>query len=61
MASTDTKKEDDGPAVEQSQDLLAECQEENLELKAENAELRESSESFGALAERLNRAKRSES
>lgn len=40
-------------------DALHACEEEVQELKAENAELRESAESFGALAERLNRTKKS--
>jgi hypothetical protein len=46
--------------VEPNRDALAACQEEVQELKAENADLRESAESFGALAERLNRAKHSQ-
>jgi DNA repair exonuclease SbcCD ATPase subunit len=41
-------------------DRLDECQETVEELKVENAELREAAESFGALAERLNQARRSE-
>jgi hypothetical protein len=48
-----------GDAGERRPDPLSACQEEVQELKAENAELRVSAESFGALAERLNRAKRS--
>ncbi len=36
-------------------DSLAECQETVEQLKEENAQLRESSETFGDLAERLNR------
>jgi len=47
-----------GTTDEPDRDPLVACQEEVQELKAENAELRESAESFGALAERLNRAKR---
>jgi hypothetical protein len=50
-----------GAANEQRPDPLSKCQEEVQELKAENAELRVSAESFGALAERLNRATRSKS
>ena len=42
------------------EDRLAECQASVEELKVENAELRESAESFGALAERLNQVRRSE-
>jgi hypothetical protein len=75
MAPTDTNDDEDraqegsadpaspvesGAAGEQPPDPLSACREEVQELKAENAELRESAESFGALAERLNRAKRSE-
>ena len=45
---------------DQAPDPLTACEEAVQELKAENAELRESAESFGALAERLNRAKRSD-
>ena len=41
-----------------TEDPLTECEETVKELKEENAELRESSERFGALAERLNRANR---
>jgi hypothetical protein len=48
-------------AGEPPRDPLVACTEAPEELKEENAELRESSESFAALAERLNRAKRSES
>ena len=49
-----------GSLDESQRDPLAACQEQVQELKAENADLRESAESFGALAERLNRAKRSQ-
>jgi hypothetical protein len=49
-----------GAPDESLRDPLAACQEEVQELKAENADLRESAESFGALAERLNRAKRTQ-
>ena len=45
---------------DQTDDKLTECKETVKELKEENAELRESAESFGALAERLNRAKRAQ-
>ena len=41
-------------------DPLTECEETVKELKAENEELRESAESFGALAERLNLANRAQ-
>jgi hypothetical protein len=41
-------------------DPLEVCQEAVEELKAENADLRASAESFGALAERLNQARRTE-
>lgn len=47
------------PVLESSGDPLSACEQQVEELKAENAELRESAESFGALAERLNRARRS--
>ena len=43
---------------DETEDSLTECKETVQELKAENAELRESAESFGALAERLNLANR---
>ena len=49
-----------GASDDLDRDPLAACQEEVQELKAENADLRESAESFGALAERLNRAKHSQ-
>jgi transposase-like protein len=46
---------------DQTEDKLVECKETVKELREENAELRESAESFGALAERLNRANRAQS
>ena len=45
---------------DQAEDKLMECKETVKELKEENAELRESAQSFGALAERLNRANRAQ-
>jgi hypothetical protein len=44
---------------DQTKDPLEACEQVVEELKAENADLRESAESFGALAERLNLEKRS--
>lgn len=45
---------------EDKPDQLQACEEKVEELAAENAELRESAETFGALAERLNQAKQAE-
>ena len=45
---------------EDKHDELQECEQKVEELVAENAELRESAESFGALAERLNQARQAE-
>jgi hypothetical protein len=42
------------------QDELKRCQAEIMRLQAENQELRRASESFGCLAERLNRELRAE-
>ena len=44
--------------VDHKDDALEECKETVEALKVENGELRESAESFGALAERLNQANR---
>lgn len=48
-------------ADEKVEKALEACEETVEELKVENEKLRESSESFGALAERLNQALRTES
>ena len=45
---------------EDKQDPLQDCEQKVQELAEENAELRESAESFGALAERLNQARQAE-
>jgi hypothetical protein len=44
----------------EQQDPLQACEQKVEELVEENAELRESAESFGALAERLNQARQAE-
>jgi hypothetical protein len=41
---------------EHEEDLLKECREEVAELQAENQALRDSAETFGRLAERLNQS-----
>ena len=46
--------------VDDKDDALEHCQETVEALRVENEELRESAESFGALAERLNQANRSD-
>jgi hypothetical protein len=46
---------------DQTERKLEKCEEKVNELKAENAQLRESAESFGALADRLNEANRAQS
>lgn len=46
--------------TDEKPDPLKACEEKVEELAAENAELRESAESFGALAERLNQARKAE-
>ena len=53
-----TRRYRGGHVDDHTEDPLTECEETVKELKEENAELRESSERFGALAERLNRANR---
>jgi hypothetical protein len=45
---------------DKTEESLEACQETVEELKTENVELREAEETFGELAERLNRALRSE-
>jgi hypothetical protein len=49
-----------GTVVDQKDDALEDCKETVAALKVENEELRESAESFGALAERLNQANRAD-
>ena len=49
-----------GHVNDEKQDQLQACEQKVEQLVEENAELRESAESFGALAERLNEARQAE-